>query len=651
MKKLFSFPGYSTLLLFNFLCVSGFSQSDPTQKTHLEAFFKSRSAFQTALHAKLTNPGILTTGATVYVGKPYTASDTITLTGAVPDTFKGRPIWVVGNGVFKIHKATVDSFGNMYILQNGQVIIDSSSIHFPQAYFYELSIFLAGNGRMNATNSTFNYDSKPHGLGTYDSSKLIMKNVVVHGFTTTGLNGKGSMNINTCDSAEFLVGDSSRLVLKKTTYDLIWHEFPGNSIVNFSFGKGDTAYGYVFDKTRDGIGTDTVKNIKYSIQADSVNQILWGMMPSAGSKVTIHDSKIRSIGVLFDHPQDSVVVSGIFDNSAYTNFIAPLKLNGTATLDRTLRLVNDTVTTWSLYVAHKSILNVSSCTAGEIGAEGSSKVYGLSYTVDGSGGYHWASDTSKIFSYALNAATTYVRSEKNGFFLIEYSTLGIPVAIDQSILIVVQSQVGIEPTALSGSVAWFNRIDQPSVSIYADSSVQITGSAWIDQGPTSVLMNFKNWQLYYEKQGTSTWIPITGAVNSKASHIQLASWSTHGLSSGTYSLQLVLRDTWGDSIGAVIQVNVLPPVITGMTSFQKSGELNFFPNPSTGVIHVSEVTQEEPLDLQIMDLQGKIILREHYTPTNASTEITCDASSLAKGVYMIKLIQGDQIKTGKLFIQ
>ncbi|HXP52726.1 MAG TPA: hypothetical protein VN922_22420, partial [Bacteroidia bacterium] len=68
---------------------------------------------------------------TLIVGvKPY---DTLIITGTL--THNG-PIWVALNGVLIIKHATLTNIGDMDVFNHGKVIIDSSTVSFPQAYFY-----------------------------------------------------------------------------------------------------------------------------------------------------------------------------------------------------------------------------------------------------------------------------------------------------------------------------------------------------------------------------------------------------------------------------------------------------------------------------------------------------------------------------------
>ncbi|HXP52574.1 MAG TPA: T9SS type A sorting domain-containing protein, partial [Bacteroidia bacterium] len=379
-----------------------------------------------------------------------------------------------------------------------------------------------------------------------------------------------------------------------------------------------------------------IKGVEYSVNADSVYQVMWAMMPSSSSTINITNSKIRSIGLWFDKPKDSVIVSGITDNATYSSFTTPLS-------DRALTFNNCTVQTWSFYVFHKSIINVSGCIAGEIGTENGSKMYGNNYMVDGSGGYHWTSDTSTIT--AGNATVnSYVRSEKNGFFIFAYGTIGnsgLAEAIDNALLIVVQSLVPADPTAINGGTAWFDNINQTG-NLFADSIAPINGSAWIHNGPTSTWMHFKSWQLFYQATGATTWIPITGVDTNEVSNNLLANWNTHTLNSGTYDLDLRITDSWGNKVDGIKQVTLLP-LILGINELNNISGINIYPNPANQYLTIGfSSTSSENVQIEISDISGKqVLISRRAKSTPGKNTIQLNTNELPSGTYICHIITNE----------
>lgn len=602
--------------------VSNTFNANTTQNTsHLTGFFQLQEDIKARLSHISKKP--TSTPDTVFVG--IAPNDTLIITGNYTNN---GAIVVLLNGVLIIKHATVTNLGDLIAINNGKIIIDSSTVNFPQAYFYQRALILVNKASASISNSTLTYGGFSHNLVVADTAQISFTNVTQPDWMTTGLTSNASLTINgTNQVGEIIIADHTSLKVKNATNCLLWHQIPDTAIINWSFGKHDTAYNYQFNNSQPGI-----KGIEYNVTADSVYQVMWALMPSSSSTINITNSKIRSIGLWFDKPKDSVMVSGITDNATYSSFTAPLS-------DRTLTFSNCTVQTWSFYVFHKSVINVSGCIAGEIGTENGSKMYGNNYVVDGSGGYHWTSDTSTIIS-SNATVNSYVRSEKYGFFIFGYGTVGNSggaEAIDNGLLIVVQSLLPADPTAIDGGDAWFDNIN-PVGNLFADSIAPINGSAWIHPGPTSKWMQFKSWQLFYQPVGASTWTAITGINTTEVSNNLLANWNTHTLNNGVYDLDLRLRDNWGDSVDAIKQVTLLP-LILGINELQSINSLTIYPNPAKQSVNIAfHSLHSENIQVDITDITGRNeLLHQKFTSVSGKNNITLNTSQLSPGNYICTL--------------
>lgn len=75
--------------------------------------------------------------------------------------------------------------------------------------------------------------------------------------------------------------------------------------------------------------------------------------------------------------------------------------------------------------------------------------------------------------------------------------------------------------------------------------------------------------------------------------------------------------------------------------------ISIFPNPAHGVFYIKIDKSLEDGELTVIDLQGKVLLSRKNV--KASEEV--DLSLFPKGMYFVKLIKEDQIKTGKIIRQ
>lgn len=73
-------------------------------------------------------------------------------------------------------------------------------------------------------------------------------------------------------------------------------------------------------------------------------------------------------------------------------------------------------------------------------------------------------------------------------------------------------------------------------------------------------------------------------------------------------------------------------------------KVQIYPNPSDGEFNlIFENTPQETTELQILDLAGRVVLREYLSPGNLSQWI--NANKLAPGVYHLKLLHENSITT------
>lgn len=609
-----------------------------TYSPHIAQLLEFEKKWKSFSHAIHTHHNLKMANSfpdTILVGvAPY---DTLTITGTFTHT---GPILVVLNGVLIIKHANVTNLGDIAVVNNGKVIVDSSSLSFPQNYFYQRALIAINKANVSISNTTLSYGGLSHNCVVSDTAVLNLTNVNQTDWTTTGMSYSGAININgTTEAGEFIIADYVTLNIKHATNCILWHQFPDTAVINWSFGTHDTAYGYQFNNTKPG-----VRGIEYHVNADSVYDVMWAMMPSASSTVNIANSKIRSIGLWFDNPADSVTVSGITDNASYSSFTTPLS-------DRTLTFTNCTVQTWSFYVFFKSIINVTGCIVGEIGTENSSKMYGNDYVVDGSGGYHWTNDTSNIFSQ--NATVyTYVRSEGTGIFIYAYGTIGNSggaEAIDNALLIVDQSLVPSDPTAVDGGTAEFNYINQPG-TLFTDSIAPINGSAWIHNGISSTWMKFKNWQLFYHSADSVTWLPVTAIDTIPVSNNLLANWNTHSLASGNYMLDLRITDSWNNQLDAERLVT-LYPLILGVTQLSPFSDITIYPNPATSQLNIRFTSgKNENVKVELNNLLGQSLTNENYTAITGKNLLSLNTSELSEGTYLCRIITAEGTTSQKLIV-
>ena len=551
-------------------------------------------------------------------------NDTVVISGAWNHT---GPIWVFNDGVLIFQNATVIDTGDVYIFGNGKLFADSSSLTFPQQYFYERSLLAVQNGYVHLQDCSLNYSGMSHNLVLGDSAVVEINDLHQNDWTTCGLFGSPSLNINGCNlGGEYILYGNSNAVFNQVDTLILWHHFPDTAVINFSFPAGDTVYNYNFNNSIAG-----VNGVAYNVQADSCHSVMWAMMPVNGSDVTISNSVIRAIGAWFQNG-DSVNVSGLFDNSSYTNFSAPLT-------DRNLNLINCDVQTWSLYVFDSSQIIIDSCQLGEVGCQQKASVISSQFLLDGSGGYFWATDTSFIIASVVTIYST-ARSERNGIFILGYSVLpfSAPSAIGKSLILCVQNNLVQEPVPFDESVAWLENVSQPDTAV-VDSIIPIIGSAWIDNGPAGGWMNFGSYSLYYQLAGAGTWNAIVLDSLTEIHNTILGNWNTQGLAAGIYFLKLTLKNNFNDSAEAIKAITLVPSFVYIEGTPVKKVDLKIIPNPSDGNFAINFYAKKTSgAKMELINLFGEKIVEKPIALTAGTNHLLFESGKITDGLYFLRII-------------
>ncbi len=546
-------------------------------------------------------------------------TDTLEVTG---NWFHEGAIIVALDGFLHFRNAQATILGDIFIFgSNARIQSDSSTLNIPQAFFYQRVLFALSGGKISYRNTTVDHSGLSHNIILADSSSLELINVTNKGFTTNGIYGKSEVYIDgTNQAGEYIMMEQSKLEFHNANTVLLWHQFPDGASVNFSFPDADTVNAYRFNASTPG-----VSGIDFDVLIDQCTDVMWGMMPENNTNIHISNSEIRAIGLWF-MGSDSVTVSGLVDRSTYADFLAPLS-------DRTLRLTNCKVITWSIYPMEKSHVDLSACIVGEVGTGGRSSLLGQQYFCDGSGGYVWASDSSMMIN-GFSYVSGYVRSQAHGTVILAYTSLsaGFPTAMQYSLLMVLQCTLPAEPRIYDYAAAWYAYIDQP-FEVAADQTVAITGSAWIDKMPGSTWMDFRKYQIFYQLAETNTWTEIpVDSLNEKRDEV-LAYWNTAGLEPGQYILKLVLTDEWGNKADAIKAVQV--QTAYGMNE-EPSKAMRIFPNPAKGQLTIELPEEITDAQLKVSDLSGKTLFTrksENYS----ENKVMLSLDGLLPGCYLLNV--------------
>ncbi len=123
-------------------------------------------------------------------------------------------------------------------------------------------------------------------------------------------------------------------------------------------------------------------------EVSSSRNVMWGLLTTHDSDVTIRGSTLRAIGIVFAQDAPGTVKS--LRNATHHADTT------VAVSDRTLRLVDTKVTTWNLYALLSARLTVRDCLFGEAMVFNQAEMEIHDSTCDGTGGFIGVLDTAKL---------------------------------------------------------------------------------------------------------------------------------------------------------------------------------------------------------------------------------------------------------------
>lgn len=142
---------------------------------------------------------------------------------------------------------------------------------------------------------------------------------------------------------------------------------------------------------------------------------------------------------------------------------------------------------------------------------------------------------------------------------------------------------------------------------------------------------------------TVTWtiVPVTGSATISATGQVTAVWNGTVWGKATSTVD----PTKSDSILITItqQDMSIEDVFTAL-------DFNLFPNPTADLVTVKSSKNHSALQLQIVDLTGKVLMNRMVQANELATGVTLDMTGFSSGLYILKL-QGENVQVNKQVIR
>ena len=277
-------------------------------------------------------------------------------------------IWVIGDGSLKLENSVIQ-FMSVFHGQYALAGIDDARIEVVGCDYrvpngVQHALFAAGNAELLVEETDFG-----------DVQLLSAHTARVEARRLTG-------------NFEVLVQDESTMVLEDIPRVpgegkiWVWVEFPAGSEAEYS----PPMPGFVESWSCPPTGAT---GILQTVTVDRCDTLLWPMLVREESRVTLRDiSEDHWVVVGFHMPTDATV-EGLFNDRYYDDWTLGLP-------DRDFHLVNASVDTWNFYPQSSAHVIFRDSVVGEILSMGDARVRMERTTVDGTGGFFGARDTSRI---------------------------------------------------------------------------------------------------------------------------------------------------------------------------------------------------------------------------------------------------------------
>lgn len=541
---------------------------------------------------------------------------------------------ILNNGALDIEGAEFKIDGDIFLMNNAELNINNSQLIIEQEYMYEHQAILANNSSLKLVNSTFESSNQSWSLGLTNSASLTMDgSEIKKGFITTGLleSASGEIN-NTKTPGEFLCFGNNDLSFKDSDFLLYWTVLHDSSAIEIAYPSDSVVKGWNLHQS-----ADMIAGVPFNVSVDNCTRVMWGIISKTGSQSLIKDSKLRTIGLMFNG-SDSVSVSNITNRSKHVDEVADIS-------DRTLRLQNCEVTTWSFYPSESSRLYVENSIFGELLGQDSSRSTIANSICDGTGGYLGAMNQSQVFVFNSMIGCQLISRIDAVLIAGNCSLSGTEIDADEnSIMALINSQTKASPEAHDNAIIFEQYLNYTEGGI--DSKIPVSGTSRILKGPANPI-EFTGYRLYFQTStNVGAWTSIGDLKTEEVYNDNLGIWNTTGLNAGNYNVKIELYHSFGDSVDCVSPAYLNP--YAGVDEEINSQTLSVYPNPAQESLYIDFYSTEfGECNISIISLSGEILFSKTKYIEAGYNKIMPDIENINSGFYILR-VEGNNLQQSKM---
>ncbi len=569
-------------------------------------------------------------------------NEVVTITG---NYFLDGDIFIVNNGILNIDSADFKINGNISIFGHGQLNVNGGTFTVMQNYIYEHNAWAIQAGKMRFKGVTFQASGQSWSNAFVDSAYYLLEDCKIQdGFITTVVANDARADIeNTYLPGEFLCFYNADLRIKNSDLFLVWLILPDSSHVDYSLPGDSLIDNWVFSDILPGI-----ENIPYTVAIDSSTNVMWGIMSMTGSEATFRDSEFRTIGLIFTSP-DSIMVKNITNDSEHIDDKIEIP-------DRSLRLINSKVHTWSFYAQKESRLTVENCVFGELLAQDSSGVFVINSVCDGTGGYLGAFSQSELIVFGSLIRTQVIARDNSVLVGAEAAFWGSEIIADEyGIMLIANTATAVEPEAHSSAMIFEARV--PQIDGLVDDEVPIVGTARLLKGPENPIQ-FLGYELAFTDQmDQPNWQSMGMLHSEQVVNDTLEIWNTAELDPGYYAIRIQLHHSFGEPIPIMGSAYLYPqtdireenPSVINEDEFYLSQN---YPNPFNSDSKIQfHLPMKSHVRISILNIRGREIARIMDSEMEKGLhQIEISGEKLPSGIFFCRMVAGSFVETRKIIV-
>jgi len=289
--------------------------------------------------------------------------------------------------------------GTVWVVGDGQLIFDRSVIRFLSTYHGQYALAGVDHSRIEVKDCDYRVPAGvQHGLVVAGEAQLIIEDTDFDfvQLVSAGTSAITARRLN--GSFEVIVQDDSHMRLEDIPRDpgsgdlWAWVEFPSGSRAEYSPPLPGFIDHWSFPPA-------SAEGIRQTVLMDRCRAKLWPMLVRGGSYLTLRDIAEGNWIVVGLYLPTSATVEGLRNGELYEDTTLDFG-------DRELRLVNASIDTWNLYPQADAVVEVRDSLLGEILSFQSSRVRLVNTTIDGSGGFFGARESSTMRAFDCEFTTT-----------------------------------------------------------------------------------------------------------------------------------------------------------------------------------------------------------------------------------------------------